>query len=208
MADVCHRLYDRGLVTATDGNVSARLPGGGFVATRSGVNKGMVTGKDLVRLTAEGEPESKGKRPSTELDMHLFIYRMRPDVNAVVHAHPPYATAFAAAGVALDQPVLPEILVTFGTIPLAPYATPSTPDVAQSIAPFVGTHTAILLANHGVVTYGSDLIDAYFRMEKVEHAATIIFRAGLLGGVRNLTGEELNRLRDASRRNYGKDIST
>ena len=191
---VCRDLYAKGFVTATDGNVSARLPNGNILATPTSVNKGRVTDTDLVEVTLAGVPVKPGQIPSMELGMHLFVYRERPDVRAVVHAHPTYATGFATARIPLNQPLFPEVIFGLGAIPLAEFATPSTPDVAASIAPFVKTANAILLMNHGVVTYGKDLDDAYFKMEKVEHAAHIVFVARVLGGEAPLTAEQVQKL--------------
>ncbi len=204
---ICHRLYERGLVSATDGNVSVRMPDGSFVVTPSGLGKGLVREEDLVEIRSDGTPISGRRRPTTELGMHLFIYRERPDVAAVVHAHPPFATGFAAARRSLDLCVFPEVIVTVGAVPLAPYATPSTDEVAASIAPFVHTARAILLANHGVVTYGPTLEDAYHAMEKVEHAAHMVFVARMLGGEKALTAGELKRLQQISLEIYGKDLA-
>jgi len=206
LVEVCHRLYEKGFVASTDGNVSARLPNGKILTTRSGINKGMVSRGDLVEVTLDGAVLKGKKKPSTELGMHLFIYRQRPDVHAVVHAHPVYATGFAAARIPLDQKVLPEVIVGLGTVPLAQYATPSTQEVADSLAPFVKSSNAILLANHGVVTYGLDLPDAWFRMEKVEHAAHITFVAKMLGGAKTLTPDEMDRLKSISLSSYGKEV--
>jgi L-fuculose-phosphate aldolase len=207
LVDISHRLYDRGMVTATDGNISVRLENGNILATRSGINKGMVTEDDLVEVTIRGEQVGGGGRPSTELGMHLFIYSQRSDVRAVVHAHPTYATGFATARIPLTECLFPEVIVGMGAIPLAEYATPSTGEVAQSLAPFVKNADAVLLANHGVVTYGSDLYDAYFKMEKVEHAAHITFVARMLGGERTLNSDDLEKLRKVSVESYGKDFS-
>lgn len=207
MIEVCHRLYARGMVTATDGNLSVRLANGNILATRSAVNKGDVTEHDFVEVTHDGVQVAGAGRPSTELGMHLFIYRERPDVHAVVHAHPTYATGFATARIPLTQCTFPEVIVGLGAIPLADYATPSTPEVAASLAPYVKNSDAILLANHGAVTYGSSLYDAYYKMEKVEHAAHITFIATMLGGARSLTDEEVEKLRRISVQSYGKDFS-
>lgn len=205
LVEVCHRVYDRGYVTATDGNVSARLPNGNILTTPTAINKGMVRADDLVIVDLEGNLISGLKRPSTELKMHLYIYQQRPDVQAVVHAHPPYATGFATARIPLNKCLFPEVIVGLGAIPLAEYATPSTNEVIESIAPFVRNADAILLANHGVVSYGRDLLDAYFKMEKVEHAAHITFVARLLGGEKPLTREQIEKLWTISRESYGKD---
>jgi L-fuculose-phosphate aldolase len=205
--DVCHRLYAKGFVSATDGNVSARLPGGNILTTRTGINKGMVSAQDLVEISPGGEVVSGRTRPSTETGMHLFIYRERQDVTAVVHAHPPYATGFATARQPLEGCLYPEVIVGFGAIPLADYATPSTSEVADSLRPYVRSADAILLTNHGVVAYGTDVHDAYYKMEKVEHSAQITFIARLLGGEKRLSAEELDRLRHVSVQSYGKDFS-
>lgn len=204
---VCRKVEAKGFITATDGNISARLPGGNILATPTSVNKGFVEIDDLVELDGKGKQLSGSHRPSSEIDMHLFIYRNRPDVTAVVHCHPPYATGFAVANIALDRFVFPEVIVGFGQIPLAQYATPSTKEVGESLAPFVKEYDAVLLANHGVVSYGGDLWDAYFKMEKVEHVAQMIFIAETMGGARELTEEQLEKLAAAAAKSYGKDIS-
>jgi L-fuculose-phosphate aldolase len=208
LVDVCHRIYDKGFVSATDGNVSARLENGNILATPTAINKGMVRPDDLVIVDSEGNLVSGLKRPSTELLMHLYIYGARPDVQAVVHAHPPHATGFATARVPLTQCLFPEVIVGLGAIPLASYATPSTEEVIESIAPFVHNADAILLANHGVVTYGVDLLDAYFKMEKVEHAAHITLVARLLGGEKPLSESDIEKLRKISAESYGKNFET
>jgi L-fuculose-phosphate aldolase len=207
LVDVCHRLYVRGMVTATDGNVSVRLANGNILATRSGINKGMVTERDFVEVTLDGVQVSGSGKPSTEIKMHLFIYQQRHDAQAVVHAHPIYATGFATARIPLTRCTFPEVIVGLGAIPLAEYATPSTPEVVASLAAFVKNSDAILLANHGAVTFGPDLYDAYFKMEKVEHAAHITFVATMLGGPRTLSKEEVEKLRSISVESYGKDVS-
>lgn len=207
LVDVCHRLYARGMVTATDGNVSVRLSNGNILTTRSGINKGIVTQNDFVEVTLDGIQIGGSGKPSTEVGMHLFIYQQRNDANAVVHAHPTYATGFATARIALDACTFPEVIVGFGAIPLAEYATPSTPEVAGSLVTYVKNSEAILLANHGAVTYGPNLDDAYYKMEKVEHAAHITFVAKMLGSVRTLSEDQLAKLRSVSVQSYGKDFS-
>lgn len=207
IVEICHRLYANGLVTAMDGNVSVRLENGSFLTTRTSVNKGMVTPDDLVEVDQQGKPMASHLQPSTELGMHLYIYSQRPDVNAVVHAHPTYATGFATAREALDACLFPEVIVGLGAVPLAEYATPSTGDIALTLAPFVKTADAILLANHGAVTYGKDLYDAYFKMEKVEHAAHITFVARMLGGEKNLSASDVEKLRAIRQQAYGKDFA-
>lgn len=207
LVDICHRLSARGFVTATDGNVSARLENGNFLTTRTSVNKGSVTQDDFVEVDPGGNPLTPHLRPSTELGMHLFIYSRRPDVGAVVHAHPTYATGFAVARQPLTACIFPEVIAGLGAVPLADYATPSTPEVARSLEPYVGSADAILLSNHGVVTYGKDPYDAYYKMEKVEHAAHITFVARMLGGERPLSPEDVEKLRAISQQSYGLDPS-
>jgi L-fuculose-phosphate aldolase len=204
---ICHKLYERGFVTATDGNVSARLECGNLLVTPTALNKGQVGESDLVEVKADGSPVTLSRKASTELDMHLFIYQQRMDVQAVVHAHPPHATGFATAHVPLTACLFPEVIVGLGAIPLAEYATPSTKEVADSLAPHVKAADAILLANHGVVTYGKDVEDAYFKMEKVEHAAHITFVARVLGGEKPLSRINIDKLTRISESSYGKDFS-
>jgi len=192
---VCHALYEHGYVTATDGNVSARLGNGNILTTRSVLNKGKTQSADLVEVNLNGDIVKGKAVPSTELKMHLYIYSQRPDAMAVVHAHPVYATGFAVAGKPIPNDVLPEVAVNFGGVPLARYGTPSTDSLALSLAPFIHTHSAILLQNHGVVTFGRTLEDAYFKMEKVEHAAHILTVAESLGGPVRLPQGEVERLR-------------
>lgn len=207
LISVCRRIYEKGFVSATDGNVSVRLEKGTILTTRTGVNKGMVAVEDIIEVDLHGEIVSGSYAPSTELAMHLFIYLQRPDVNAVVHAHAPYATGFATARQPLTGCVFPEVIVGLGAIPLAEYATPSTLEVVKAIEPFVKQTDAILLANHGVVTYGNDLFDAYYKMEKVEHAAHITFVARMLGGENLLSQQDVEKLKAISKKNYGKDFS-
>jgi L-fuculose-phosphate aldolase len=207
LIDVCHRLCAKGFVTATDGNVSTRLEDGHVLTTRTSINKGMVTEEDIVEVDQEGRILTPGRKPSTEFGMHRYIYGERPDVGAVVHAHPTYATGFATAHQPLTACLLPEVIVGLGAIPLAEYGTPSTEEIARSLSPFIRSADAVLLANHGVVTYGRNLLEAYFRMEKVEHAAHIIFVARMLGGERVLSQEDVEKLRAISQTTYGKDLT-
>lgn len=198
---VCRELDRREYVGGRDGNVSARLPDGNFVVTPAGVRKGDVTVESLVTVDRTGKPMGRG-RASSELAMHLRIYELRADVNAVVHAHPPVATGFAAAGVALKECVLPEIIVGLGRVPIAPYATPGTPDLPRSLDALIPGHDAYLLENHGVVAVGEDVDAAHGRMETVEQAARILLVARLLGGPSALPREAVAEL-IAARGRYG-----
>jgi L-fuculose-phosphate aldolase len=197
------RRFDRfGWVPSTDGNFSVRLSPREILATVSGVKKGLLTPKDLVVIDPDGAPLRGAGRVSTEIRMHLRIYRDRPDAMSVVHAHPPTATGFAVAGLALDACILPEVVSTIGAVPLAPYATPSTEALPESIAPFLDRYDAILLANHGVVAFGPSLFAAANRMETVEQFAKILFTATLLGQVNRLSGGQVAEL-NAIRHRYG-----
>ena len=198
---VCKELDRREYVGGRDGNVSAMLPDGNLVVTPAGMRKGDVELEHLVVVDRRGRPTARG-RASTELDMHLRIYDRRADVRAVVHAHPPVATGFAAAGIALGECVLPEVIVGLGRVPVAPYAEPGTPDVSRSLDDLVAQHDAILLSNHGAVTLGDSLDAAYGRMETVEQAARILLVARLLGGPNVLGPSEVSALL-ASRARYG-----
>lgn len=198
---VCRELDRREYVGGRDGNVSARLPDGKFVVTPAGVRKGDVTLETLVVVDRAGKPVGRG-HASSELAMHLRIYELRPDVHAVVHAHPPVATGFAAAGVALGECVLPEIIVGLGRVPIAPYATPGTPDLPRSLDALIPDHDAYLLANHGVVAVGEDVESAHGRLETVEQAARILLVARLLGGPVPLPADAVSTLLNARER-YG-----
>ncbi|HZD94295.1 MAG TPA: class II aldolase/adducin family protein [Candidatus Sulfotelmatobacter sp.] len=197
-------LHAQGFVAATDGNLSVRLDQERVLVTPTCVSKGMMEPQDMVVVDLNGRKLSGGHNPSSEIVMHLTIYRMRPDVGAVVHAHPCTATAFASAGMALDEPLCSEIVITLGSVPLAPYATTGTMALSDSLCPYIPFHDAILMANHGVVAYGEDLCRAYMRMEAVEHYAKIVLATRQLGSARSLDSQELEKL-VAVRSQYGKN---
>ena len=202
MIHVGRRLDQLGFVPATDGNISVRLSQREIVATVSGVRKGFLTPRDFTVIDPEGRPLRGGSAASSEILMHLRVYRDRTDASAVVHAHPPTATGFAVAGIPLQQCVLPEVVATIGAIPLAPYATPSTQDLPESIAPYINQYDAVLLANHGAVTFGPSLFHAANRMETVEQFAKILFVARTLGQVNLLTAEQVEQINQIRHR-YG-----
>jgi L-fuculose-phosphate aldolase len=195
IVDVCRRLYERGLIAGPDGNVSVRLSNGSILITPSGQSKGKVTAESLVVIDPRGQMIEGDGRPSSEMRMHLRIYQRRADVNAVVHAHPPTATGFGVAGIAITAPVLPEVILQMGTVPLVPYATPGTDALPDSMEPFLMEHDAFLLANHGATTVGSTLELAHQRMESLEHAARILFVARSLGTVNELSAADVMALR-------------
>lgn len=186
----CRRLAARGLIAGPDGNVSVRLAGGTILITPAGASKGELTAAQLVELTPEGAV-IKGVRPSSEVGMHLMAYRRRPDVGAVVHAHPPTATGFAVAGEDLLPDVLPEIILQVGRVRRLPYVTPGTADVAAAFEPWIEREDAFLLSNHGATTLGPTLEIALQRMESVEHAACIMLAARTLGRVNRLTQDQV-----------------
>ncbi|MBK7924409.1 MAG: class II aldolase/adducin family protein [Gemmatimonadetes bacterium] len=194
MIRVCRRLWEARLIAGADGNVSVRVGPDALLVTPRGLLKGELTAQDLVRVSLAGAPLGGFRKATSELDLHLRIYQARPDVGAVVHAHPPTATGFAVAGEGLPATVLPELTVLFGEVPLVPYALPGTPAVGAAMAPFLARNEGVLLANHGAVTWGADLMSAQIRMESLEHAARIILAARTIGRVVHLTPEQVHEL--------------
>lgn len=197
LARLGKRLYKLGFTPATSGNLSVRLDSKFILATPTGVSKGSLSKEDMVIVDLDGKQYSGSRKVTSEIGMHLAVYNRRPDVNAVVHSHPPIATAFACAGRALDQPLCSEAIMTLGPVPLARYATTGTDEVADSLAEFIPDHDAILMANHGVVTYGKSLMDAFMKMETVEHFAQICLVVRQLGGGATLEGKHLSDLLQA-----------
>lgn len=187
-------MYSRGYVVASQGNLSVRLGDDRILVTPSGACKGRLKLETLLVTDLNGEVVCGTGRPSSEMLMHLLFYRSRPDVNAICHAHPPTATGFATAGRALEEPVLPEVIVDLGKIPLARYGTPGTWDLCAGLEPLVNDYDAILLENHGVVTCGPDLSTAFQRMETVEQFARVMLTAELLGGPHLLSRIEVQKL--------------
>lgn len=202
IVDIGRLVYQKGWVAANDGNISIRLNGEQILATPTGVSKGMMQPDDLIVVDYEGNKISGRKERTSEILMHLTIYQMRPDVHAVVHAHPPVATGFATAGLSLSKALLPEVVIGLGCVPLAEYGLPGTPELSKTIIPLIPRHDAILLANHGAVAYGKDIYQGFFRMETVEHFARINLVAELLGGARVLPSQEVRKLVE-SRARYG-----
>jgi L-fuculose-phosphate aldolase len=191
-------MYRQGFVVACEGNLSVRLDADRILVTPGGACKGRLAPDHLMITDLEGNVFRGAGRPSSELKMHLLFYRLRPDVRAVCHAHPPTATGFAAAGRALEEPVLPEVVSVLGKIPLALYGTPGTLELCDRMESLVPGHDAILLENHGVVTCGADLVTAYRHMETVEHFARVMLTAESLGGPHILTRAEVRKLTAAA----------
>ena len=188
-------LYDRGYAAANDGNLSVRLGEDRLLVTPSGVSKGRMTPDMLLVTDLEGRVVEGDRHPSSEVKMHLMVYRRRPDAGAVVHAHPPVSTAFAVCGRGLEVPYVAELAAGLGAVPCTPsFAMLSTDQVPESIAPYLPDHNAVLLANHGALAWGADLWEAFDRLETVEHTAKIVLNAETLGGGVPLTAEEVSRL--------------
>ncbi|MGA3293622.1 MAG: class II aldolase/adducin family protein [Candidatus Acidiferrales bacterium] len=203
--DICavgRWIHERGYVASTDGNMSVRLGPDRILTSPTCMSKGMMTPEDMVITDFTGRHLSGSRKPSSELAMHILIYRLRPDVNAVCHAHPPTATGYAAAGIPLDKPILCELIIGLGCIPVARYGTPGTSELTAAMEPFVRGHDAILMANHGVVTYGPDLLTAFLRMETTEHFARVALVTELLGKQNVLSNADVEKLRVARAR-YG-----
>jgi L-fuculose-phosphate aldolase len=198
----CRALWERGLIAGVDGNVSVRLDPGRLLVTPRGCLKCELQPDDLVVVDPEGRRLDGSREATTELDLHLRVYRRRPDCGAVVHAHPPAATGFAVAGEGIPGDILPEITLLMGEVPLVPYGTAGTPALGDAVEPFIPNHDAVLLANHGALTWGPDLRVARIRMESLEHGARILLAARTLGTVTHLTREQidaLQRLRGTAR---------
>ena len=194
IVEVGRWVYERGYVAGYDGNISVRLDNHRVLSTPTTICKGMMTVEDLVIVDYEGKKISGRRNVTSELAMHLLIYKRRSDAQAVVHAHPPTATGYAAAGMALNKALISEVVLNFGCIPLAAYGTPGTPELSEALLPLVGCYDAILMANHGVVTYGPDLLRAFFKMETVEHFAKISLVTELLGRQVLLSDAEVDKL--------------
>lgn len=194
IVEVGRRLWARGFVASNDGNISVRLDDARLLTTPKGVSKGFMTPDMMVVTDLDGRKVAGEREPSTELKMHLEVYRHRPDARAVVHAHPPTATGFAVAGIALDRAVLAEVITTLGSIPIADYATPSTEELPAAVRKFIKAHDGLLLANHGALALAGDVFAAYYRMETIEHFAKISLVARTLGREHVLSRGEVDRL--------------
>lgn len=191
------RMYDKGFVASNDGNISCRVGPNTIWTTPTGVSKGFMTPDMLVKMNFDGKVLMGKLKPSSEVKMHLRVYNENPDVMAVTHAHPPVATSFAIAGISLDRAILPEAVVNLGSVPIAHYATPGSQDVPDSIAPYCNTHNAVLLANHGALSWGKDLTEAYHRLESLEYYATVLMYTGrIIGRANELSCSQVNELID------------
>ncbi len=191
---VCRLMHEKNLIVATDGNVTARLGPDRVLATPSGMHKGLIKSEHLIVTDMQGRTLAGRGSPTSEMALHLAVYEARPDVRAVIHAHPPTATAFSIAGVPLDQCVIPEVVFTLGSIPTTEYATPTSAEGAAVVRRYIAKCDALILARHGTVTVGEDVLRAYYKLEKVEHSAQVTLTARQLGQVQVLPPEEVERL--------------
>ncbi len=204
MCEIGRRVYNRGMVAANDGNFSVKLSEDEFFCTPTGVSKGFMTPDYICRVDGMGNvlEANEGFRPSSEVKMHMRVYKERPDVGAVVHAHPMYATTFAIAGIPLMEPIMPEAVIALGGVPLAKYGTPSTAEVPDSIMPYLQQYDSVLLENHGALTYSDTLLNAYHKMESLEFYARLMYQAKMLGGPQILDEKRVEELYEI-RRNMG-----
>jgi L-fuculose-phosphate aldolase len=196
ICDIGRNLFNKDYVAANDGNISARLSENEIIATPTGVSKGYLTPKKLVKVNLQGEilEANEGYRPSTEVKMHLRVYNRLPEMNGVVHAHPPFATAFAIKGEVLDKMMMPESVIAMGEIPLAVYGTPSTEEIPDSIEPYLGKKQAVLLESHGAIAWGKDVMAAYLNMERLEYTAKLTFITRMINGERELPKNRIEEL--------------
>lgn len=202
IVEIGRLLYQKGWVAANDGNISVRIGPDRILATPTQVSKGLMRESDLIVCDMKGNRIEGERQRTSEILMHLTIYELRSDVQAVVHAHPPVATGFAVAGRALDQALLPEVIISLGCVPLAGYGLPGTYELSETLKPYIPDYDALLMANHGAVAYGNDLWRAFFNMETVEHFARISLIAELLGGAKPLGNDDVRKLCEARSR-YG-----
>ena len=202
MCEIGRRVYNRGMVAANDGQFSVILSDDEVLCPPTGVSKGFMTPEFICKVNAKGEvlEANEGFRPSSEVKMHMRIYEKRPDVKAVVHAHPMYATSFAIAGKPLMDPIMPEAVISMGGVPLAKYGTPGTMEVPDSIEGFLDDYDAVLLENHGALTYSDSLLNAYYKMESVEFYARLMYQAQMLGGAKIIPPEKVEELYETRRR--------
>ena len=191
IVEVAKMMYAKGFVASNDGNISVRLPGYRFLITASGVSKGFMKRSDIILVDENGNRLSGKKKPSSEIKMHLAVYRCRNDVNAVVHAHPQKATAFSVAGLNLDRITLPEMVFGLGNIALTEYGTPSTDEIPEAISKYLQSYDAVLLENHGALTFANSLLSAYHKMESVEFYARLLYQSKMLGGPKELNPEQV-----------------
>ena len=196
ICDIGKRIYDRGMVAANDGNISVKISDNEFLCTPTGVSKGFMTPDYICKVDKNGKLlQANGKfKPSSEIKMHMRVYQERPDVKSVVHAHPMYATGFAIAGIPLKQPIMPEAIIALGEVPIAAYGTPSTMEIPDAVSKYLQSYDAVLLENHGALTFSDSLLAAYHKMESVEFYAQLLFISKQLGGPKEIPQKEVKKL--------------
>ncbi len=204
ICEIGKRIYDKGMVAANDGNISVKLNDNEFLCTPTGVSKGFMTPEYICKVDANGKvlQANPGFKPSSEIKMHMRVYKERPDVKSVVHAHPMYATGFAIAGIPLTQPIMPEAVIALGCVPIAEYGTPSTEEIPNAVAKYLQSFDAVLLENHGALTFSDNLLAAYHKMESVEFYAKLLYISKQLGGPKELNDSQVKRLYEI-RRQFG-----
>ena len=204
ICEIGKRIYDKGMVASNDGNISVKLNDNEFLCTPTGVSKGFMTPEYICKVDRNGKVlQANGNfKPSSEIKMHMRVYKERPDVGAVVHAHPLYATGFAIAGIPLTQPIMPEAVISLGCVPIAEYGTPSTEEIPDAVSKYLQSFDAVLLENHGALSYSDNLLNAYHKMESVEFYARLLYISKQLGGPKELSEQQVQRLYEI-RRQFG-----
>jgi len=196
ICEIGKRIYDKGFIAANDGNISVKISAKEFLCTPTGVSKGFMTPDMICKVDADGNvlQAKGGYRPSSEIKMHMRVYKERPDVNSVVHAHPPYATSYAIVGIPLTEPIMPEAVIMLGCVPIAEYGTPSTDEIPNAVAKYLQHYDAVLLENHGALSYAGDLLGAYHKMESLEFYAQLLFISNQIGKPQELDKQKVSRL--------------
>ncbi len=204
ICEIGKRIYAQGMVASNDGNISVKLNDNEFLCTPTGVSKGFMTPEYICKVDRDGKviQANPGFKPSSEIKMHMRVYKERPDVTAVVHAHPMYATAFAIAGIPLTQPIMPEAVIALGCVPIAEYGTPSTEEIPDAVSKYLQSFDAVLLENHGALSFSDSLLSAYHKMESVEFYAKLLYLSRQLGGPKELSDAQVQRLYEI-RRQFG-----
>ncbi|MDD7267598.1 MAG: class II aldolase/adducin family protein [Lachnospiraceae bacterium] len=202
ICEVGRRIYNRNMVAANDGNISVKISDNEILCTPTGVSKGFMTPEYICKVDMNGNVlQANGSfKPSSEIKMHLRVYKHRPDVQAVVHAHPTFATAFAIAGIPLSQPIMPEAVIALGCVPIAEYGTPSTDEIPDAVEKYLPYYDAVLLENHGALSYSCDLMAAYMKMESLEFYAELLYKAKQLGGPKEFDKEQIEKLYEIRRK--------
>ena len=204
ICEIGQRIYNKGMVAANDGNISVKISENEFLCTPTGVSKGFMTPEFICKVDKNGKviQANKGFKPSSEIKMHMRVYKERPDVQSVVHAHPLYATSFAIAGIPLTEPIMPEAVIALGCVPIAEYGTPSTEEIPDAVSKYLQHYDAVLLENHGALSFSDSLINAYYKMESLEFYAQLLYQSRVLGGPKRLSEAQVQRLYEI-RRQFG-----